>query len=205
MVATSHDRTIKVKLATGEVLKFGESAFPDIIVSKEEIEQRYGMMPSPKRTDASRASFRDTVEYFFEVAKRILQRDGFHLPLVFLFLPDGKVRTIGLDLEDQTDKYAAWPRVASEVKRYHAKAVISINEAWIAPLDETQPLRPASQSLERKEVLTIDGANIDGEEVSLMCTFEREDDQIILGETEDDYQFFRASFEPVKRVWRGEE
>lgn len=79
--------------------------------------------------------------------------------------------------------------------------MIVIAESWMAPADDAKSYQTASESQERREVISVVGADMNGDKVSMMCPFERDDGKIILGETYSDFLDEVNFLQPIHRVW----
>ena len=104
--------------------------------------------------------------------------------------------------QDRSEKYLIWSKVADEVKRNGAKAIIAISEAWLGKQDPKFPDPPAGESPDQNEALHLCAASADGVEFSYICHFKRIDGSIVFGET-DIIEDKKASLflEPIRKAW----
>lgn len=200
MVASEETRTAWIKLSTKESIK------PIIqkweISTSKEVKEKYGSLIKTSLNEKTQPrNLKDFANLIFEWGKHILEVDGHHITLVFFIFPDYSISLMELRPEDRSEKYLMWSKVAEEIKRNGAKAILAISEAWIAPQDQQFPYRPAGESPDKAEALDLCAASNSGEEISFICRFKRIDSKIVFGKTniiEGKNAFF---LEPVRRVW----
>ncbi len=96
-------------------------------------------------------------ECLFQIAKQILQKDGYHINLVLIQNLDYKWTMISPIFEDQVSKYIYFSNLAKKVREENIIAIIFIGECWVGTLDvlENSGLR-ASEQPDRKEALFVD-------------------------------------------------
>lgn len=200
MIASSEDRTVHIRMATGELmdLKF-ETVEADQNI-QEQAKARYGVPTKARGSTGVGSDLESMVTFFFEQAKKVLVADGHHVTMVFL-VSDSGIANYGIEMADQSEKYRLWNRMAVEVERLKAHRLILISEIWMAPMDEAKPFQRASQSPARTEALSVFGADMEGEEVSMLCPFENHEGQIILGEDKIDYSEEANFLLPVRKAW----
>lgn len=199
MIATEWSRTQWLKLPTGEFLHPSFSEIEGIPL--DEAIARYGLASTLKAKKDKAKDLLGFGEVLFEQAKRIFQVDGYLITTAFLILPDKKVMVIQLMPEDREDKYVLYARLASEVERMGANAVIFISENWMAPFDPKFPDRPAIDSPERLEALGLDAISSSGEEFGLACLFKKHNGLIEFEDTVSLDKISSFFLAPVKRVW----
>lgn len=69
--------------------------------------------------------------YFFNLSKALFERDGFHISVVHLFDRQWTyVDMIGVQFEDQADKYIFWRSMAERVAAQNIGAIVWISELW---------------------------------------------------------------------------
>jgi hypothetical protein len=200
MVASEETRTTWIKLSNKELLQ------PIIekleVAPFEEVKERYGsLVETVLKEKRKPRNLKEIANLFFEWGKHILEVDGHHITLVAFIFSDYPISFMELRPEDRSEKYLMWSKVAEEIKRNGAKAILAISEAWVAPQDQQSPYRPAGESPDKEEALHLCAASASGEEFSFICKFKRIDGKIVLGETniiEGKSPFF---FEPIRRVW----
>lgn len=198
MIATQELRTACVDARTGQVLQLQRR--PGRFIPPEVVRSHYGALDLSSLRKRTGSRLRDLAEFFFGLGKRILERDGFHHPIVFL-LSKTEMHTCSLQFEDQTDKYVVWRAVAADVERVGATTIIAVAESWSAPFDPKHPQRHAVDSPDRTEGLAVNAASEGGEHLSIACHFERVDGKIVFGETIRDTDGSIGMFFPIYEVW----
>jgi hypothetical protein len=139
--------------------------------------------------------FADIAEWLSEQACVALADDGGHASVVFLGLPDGKVRAQRFDATGQHDVADAWSRVATWAKGVGANAVYFVAEAKRAADDE------AAEIDEEEDVLLFAALNADGIEVRHETPFTRDDEgSVTLGETERS-EDVAVPFNEFRELW----
>ena len=198
MEALSESVTVWVKLSTGEYLKSNLAReIPKI--SEKEITDTYGPFLKSEQKSPNR---REWAKLLLENDKRVLSVDGYHVPIMFLELPDGKTNMMTFKAEDPSEKYIVAQKLANEVKRTGTKSIISIGETWQAPYDKRYLGKPIEELLNRDEALTVDCISSDGEEFSFTCKFRRENDSIQFDAVEELTGPSNIFFTPVRQAWR---
>lgn len=204
MVVTDDRRTVWVDLATKESVMLHSRTIP---VTPENSEvgkaliRHYGVPTQLSRPDSGRKGLRDFAESLFELARRVLEIDGYHTAIVFLILDEGGLEQRTMYPETMSDKMLLWATIAQDVERTGACALVFVSESWLAPHDPEHPERTATESPDRIEVLTLTAASMDGDEFTLMCTFERRDGDIDVGEAQEYVAEWTPFLGPVREVW----
>ncbi len=135
-----------------------------------------------------------------ERARETLESDGEHALMFFLVGGDGQIHAqlVGATTRDEMPE--ALNRIADEVKRDEAIAVVVVGEAWTAPSESVQA-NSVAESLAARDVLFVAALNATGEELTLETPVQRHDDQhVSLGETEttNGHSLF---LNPVRLIW----
>jgi hypothetical protein len=144
------------------------------------------------------------------MARYMLERDGFHVPMAHLF--DGKGAPAGagivvLAYEDPARKYLTQQLLADEVARCGARAVILITEAWTAPMpedfDPEKPSRRPRDHPDRGQALIVTVATWDGRSRTYTSPFTIDDAGCVtlLGEAQASDTARMLSLAPVQQVW----
>ncbi|MCE5278442.1 MAG: hypothetical protein ABFD92_07115 [Planctomycetaceae bacterium] len=193
-------RTICVRLSNGDRIAVTRRvAFSEM--GQEVMKAQYGGFPIISLEQMGSGNLRKTSEWLFECAREIFLVDGYHVPIVFLLLPDRGMLSICLKLDEQIEKYLVWRAIAGDVERTGAEAIIAIGEMWWAPYDAKYPHRQAGQSSERREMLALYALSRDDEAISLKCDIIRSNEGVTLEEVAEENQVSPNFLEPVKRVW----
>lgn len=166
------------------------------------IEKRYKFSELGEPT-SPKSSLRERALFAFQMAKRIIEKDGYHRPIVLYFTADGKSAVHDLQTEDRADILVARRVVAANVRKMRAVAIISIGEAWMAPVPEDRIVKaPAGESPDRREILQVHAVSRDGEQHSFAAEITRKGNRVRLGprmEMNLEHSFY---LEPVRAVWR---
>ena len=169
----------------------------------KKITRRYKGSPMLNNT-AWPADFIKLCEYYFNSAKWVMEKDGFHIFLVVFLKGHVPIAMRQLFPNDQADKIRMMIEIASEVRIIGADGIITISEAWRAEYDPDHPHRGASQHPNKYETLMIAAANKIGEKYAASALVSRHgllNKKVKLGPTtlED---FTGTNFlEPVIKVW----
>lgn len=203
MEASRESRSASLHLVTGDFIGV-QSSTPDLSTTVDaDVEERYGRFWESAPKPPGRAI--DQAIVYHEWGKTFLKRDGNHAPFVWLFRDGKPVRMGQMFPEDQQDKMLMMERLAGEVERLSADAVIVSTEAWMALLvaenDDRHRLR-AGERDDRFEAFVTEAVERDGSSVNLTTVFVREDEGIVFASTQTDFGRPALTFEPIRRVWR---
>lgn len=202
MIDTNEYRAIRLRISSGELVDLQRHP---VQIEPEDLhlaQERYdlsSLVGSVGKDDPDR--LRVFAKTILEIAKRILLADKALVPFVFLLLPSKQCNLIRLQFDDRTEKYLIWSAVAADVERTGATAIVTVAESWFAPFDESNPLRPAGELPERKELISVDAISEAGEEISMLQFFERTGEQIQLGDLVSEFRGHAYYLDPIRRVW----
>ena len=144
----------------------------------------------------------ETLRSLFSVARRVFETDGHHDTIMFILQQSRPVRIIQLGPEDQAEKYLLMRRMADEVARTAADAVVLLSESWSAPFDPEYPYRRASEAPDRREYVTGTLVQKEGEPIQLMARIARADDRVTLEQTEEIRDPFLWAYAPIYAAWK---
>jgi hypothetical protein len=161
------------------------------IIELETVLERYGGIPVP--VEGQHRSLRHVAEYTFELAKTVLEKDGYHLPLALLLDSDFSYNVASLNIEDRADKYLVFRELARQVRIAGAIAVIVISEFWVYPAD--------AMVRERSEALALTLLSKDAESFAWFCPFTRQGSSIVIGERIEQDVGDLSFLDPIRRVW----
>lgn len=136
-------------------------------------------------------------------AKNVLQTDGYHKHVIFLFKDNSPVGIYNIRPEDRSDKYLLWRQLAREVEKEQVNAIISINEAWVTQIN-TNPRTTLIEQDIRKEALLVTVVTNKGHCKTFVTKFKRKYNKIKFNATTIDrgeHNFLR----PVINVWKTRE
>jgi len=129
------------------------------------------------------------VAWQFEEARRALTAQGTYQQCIALYVGDQWV-SAELSSTDLQDRYQMWSRIAGEVERSGADAVLTIFAEGGRRSGEAQRL-------------VLAGESADGQHRTLSAAFERRPNQVRFGRTRVDHDGRRWYFlDPVREVWR---
>lgn len=129
MMSTSESRTSWVKMKTGEMLHFVQATVPMRPDITEEVKRRYNLDELKMAEGLKTGTLKDSAQYWFEVAKRMVAKDGHHINVAILLGPNPDMVIFGM--EEPTGKFAMWDRLASNVESSGAKSIIVIGEVFL--------------------------------------------------------------------------
>lgn len=161
----------------------------------------FGSQERPRKLKSAR-SLVDDAAIWFEHAKTVLQRDGYHLPLAIVGHADGRCRIQVLAMDDRPAKYLAFRWLAAEIEKTGATSVVVINEVWASKARDGGTFGYPSDDPDRREALQLVAADASGRTCSQLVFFRRDESgKVRLGEQSvltDDRPFFLA---PILAVW----
>ena len=201
MVSLSRYRSVYIKLSTGEFIA-PQTKFEEMPEGIGDIaKKRYDLQDFTRSNSSNPLTLSERAGQFFEIAKKILKKDGHLNHIVILFLPNGQTRMLTLDLKDRSEKYLGFSQVAEEVERTGAHALINIAESWIARQDPSNPNQTATDSPDRLEAITLSAISSQGEEYNLLARFEHQGENIDIGPTQEAEGMGSSALDPIRRVW----
>ena len=103
--------------------------------------------------------------------------------------------------EDQAQKYLLLRKVAHEVTKHCADAVIGLAEIWRAPADRLKPFQRAVDSPAREEALAANLVTKHEDPIHFTATINRDPESLTLGETHVERDQALFSFAPVYEAW----
>jgi hypothetical protein len=203
MTNTDGPRSFLIRLLDGQHLTVRKTEMPTRQLSITEAREHYGIVPiAPELLKRNPRDLRANSEFFFSIARTVMEKDGYHRSIAFLLLPNGRSQIGNFDLKDRVDKLLIWRKIASEVERLRAYAVIFISEVWTAEFDASNPTLTASDSPKREEALALDALDSTGVHVSFLARIYRTSNEVILGETQDMSDMRPLYLNPVCETWK---
>ncbi|NVK55882.1 MAG: hypothetical protein HWE26_09715 [Alteromonadaceae bacterium] len=169
------------------------------------IEEKYGDTPlfreKGETGSLTSKSFKEQCEFFFEQAKCVLQKDGYHIHLAMIFVGKTLAEIIEIRNEDKADKYMTMRNLASTVERIGADSFIMVSEAWGAKFDPMNPYRGAAEAPSRQEVLMLVGATNEGDSYCFSAPFFRDGEVISFGDQEIMDATTMNAIQPILAIW----
>jgi hypothetical protein len=206
MVASRRSRTVLRNLQSGALIDMEMNAIGGPTIGREEVLERYGENLTSFQPPREKGLF-GLAEVFHLMGRRFLAVDG-RLETVVWLLRDGHpLRQIALEPQDQREKYLAIARVAEEVDRLGADAVVFTTEVWEAPAldsaDSRAEMRPGERE-DRTEAMVTYAISRDDKFRLWRSGMTRDDaGNIELGEMSSHEDGVPLFFQPVFDVWSG--
>lgn len=199
MIGHADARTLNVWLATGAPVKF-ETVEKEIDrEAGPALQARYGMQPAEFYARSNSAE--DQLRSLFAAARKLFDKDGYHITLAFLLLDGKAVHIRELRPGEHGHKYLMMRELAHEVARRGADGVILLGETWAAAADPAKPMMRAVDSPNRKELLTGMLVTQAGEPLCLVAEIKRDGEAVTLGETAEHAGGAQFAFAPVYEAW----
>jgi hypothetical protein len=203
MVATDEPRSTTLTLSDGDILTIRKHEKQTDAEDMKKAVAHYGdEVLALSEAVRNAPSLGERAGAYFEHAKHLLKKDGFHQTIALLYRDSQVVRILSLRAQDQREKYLIWRDVSREVETTGATSIMTIGEVWNAPFDPEHPLRRAADSTEKTEALQLVGQSIEGETVALSCAFTRDEHGAILLGKNEEMNFVDIGFtRPIQRIW----
>lgn len=205
MVATTQTRTSRLHLGSGELMEPTQIFVPTTPRRREKAGARYGHTAGELSLKPDEDLIEASVRWF-EAAKRVLLKDGQHLPFIHLLTPDGDGAVHGIGADDRQALYLLMRQVAESVERIGATGVVHIGEFWMANAEELAPGQLAGDVPTRKETLRVEAATCDGRRRVHMVEFRKDEKgRVELGNSlvMDQPSNWWGFLEPIRQVWEG--
>lgn len=201
MVAGRDARTARLNLQTGEFMAHERiEPAPPTEEAMGRVEARYG--DSIRRLGRPGDSMEERIRWYHGLGRTMLEADGYHIMVMFVFRGGRPIASIRLQPEDQQDKYVLMEHVADDLLTYEADEVIVSGEVWMAPMDtdvERAWVRPADRK-DRIEGFVTYGANQKGSSLTLTTEFDRVDGKIVMQDIQESGVYPNALL-PIRRAW----
>lgn len=202
MVGHDQMRTLSISLADGSRITFEQKhVTKDFTPTEAEtLLARYGQSPV-EIMGRHYHSYADLAAEYFNLARSMFMRDGYHVSILFFFRQQKPVRIMQLRTENAQQKYLLMRELAHEVVKAGADAAIIIGEVWIASAESLKPYERPANSPERREALTLSLVTKDGEPLEFMAMIERSGQKALLGETRKADNVAPFEFAPFYQAW----
>gem|GEM_PF-1081717 len=202
MIATRENRTVMMKLSTGEVLSIRTHVANIDRKSAEEAAKRYGYNESLELFKKKPQNLLEQAQFWFNTAKMILTKDGYLIPTIILGPPNPGV--FHFALHEQIDKQIMWKRITQQIEISGAEWFVFIGEAWLRTPEEIT--QPKDRQYKPREMISIIGASKDEGFVSIGAEFKRENNNIhLLKENirNQENGIETKQLEPIRKIWKG--
>lgn len=151
MIGHADARSLNINLADGGRVEFEEIKETVDGTDAKELMEHYGDahvgMFGPKGADE-----KEIAASLFNTARKVFLKDGYHESIFFLFTKRKLVSLFVIRPESRSQKYLLMRRVAHQVARHGADALIHVGEMWMAPADSVKPYQHAVDSSVREEI-----------------------------------------------------
>lgn len=189
MDVPDEERTIYIAVSDGRQMEIARipKAAPSAKVRRL-ARKRYGKGGWEGLEDAR--TFSDMADVFFKEARRLMLRDGYHLPLMLLWKDLTPLDQIRAWPTDRRAKYMMMRDAAARARETGATGVMFISEAWTARREDIPQSGFAADAERRGEALVMCAAASGGEMFTLQAGITRKRRKIhkvkTLGPTERD-------------------
>jgi len=134
MVTTRAERTIWMKLYTGEELQPVQYHKEIDLDEIRKAARRYGLDEKCELFKKKPETLSEEAEFWFNMAKIVLCKDGYHIPMVILYGPNPAI--IHMRLDEQVDKYLMWEQIGEHVEVSGAERLVFVSEVWLRVPEE---------------------------------------------------------------------
>ena len=203
MIGHADARTLDVWLATGVPIEF---EIVEKTVRADELkeaggrlEERYEVRANEMYADGGRAA--DHQQALFNTARKMFEKDGYHITLAFLLRNGKPVHFRELRPGEHGHKYLMMRSLAHEVVSHGADAIILMGESWSAPVDPSKPYLRAADSPDRMEFLVSTLVTKTGEPIHLSARIHRVRKTVRLHPTEEEVGGAHFLFAPIYEAW----
>jgi hypothetical protein len=200
MIGHADARSFDINLAHAGLVKFEETRRTVGRTDVKKIVERYGGLPT-RMFGPKGASEEEIASSLFANAQKLFLKDGYHISIFFLFKKRSLVKLFEVRSENRAQKYLLMRRVASEVTRHGADAVVHLGEVWTAPADSLKPYQFAVDSPVREEALEATLVRKHGDPINFVAPIHRTPEGVKLGETDVIRDPALFSFAPVYEAW----
>lgn len=149
---------------------------------------------------------------FMETARRVMNKDGYHDTLCFLYRGNEVAAMRKLQFNNQQEKMLSFEHVAELVESTRSDGVLVIGEMWVAVQTEKEKelgtvFFPARDRLDRMEALSVYAVTRDGRQAEQLCMVERGPNGEAQCEEPGPVEFnvLTNTALPIKRKWENME
>lgn len=200
MISHHERRTAFLSLKTG---KFVEMEKRPLISRRKVTRAARRRYDDPKKfLKAKYASAQDMAVDYFNMARHVFLKDGFHATLALLCRNNVPVTHVQLLPADRQQKYLMMRSLGVEVARVGADAVMLIGESWIAPPEKVGEWQFPVDVPDRGEALTLTLVTKEAEPVDFEAVIHREGSTVHLDDTKIGKGAAVYAFMPIYQVWK---
>lgn len=166
------ERTIYIAVRDGREMEIGRipKGPPSVKVTRL-ARKRYGKDAWAGLKEAR--TFAGMAEIFFAEARRVMLRDGYHIPIMLLWKDLVPLDQIQAWPTDQRAKYMMMRDIAARARQIGANGVTFVSEAWTARREDLPESGFAAEAERRGEALVMFAATSEGEMFSLQAKVTR--------------------------------
>lgn len=185
-------------------LSEGKMAYYDIkkvSLDRDTVAKAAERYPELSRLSAAQKEtkhFKDVCYGWFSIARTLLERDGYHVPMAMLETEGGPVLQ-QFRMDDRADKHVMMRELADHCSRTGADSCIFITEAWTARLNPQFGPHAANYP-NRGEALVLHAIHQDGTVVELSASFTKTHGIVFLGPTVEIGGAFQGSMKAVAKA-----
>lgn len=204
MIGHEDARTLDVWLATGKPLEFEEirkePSRDEAMAEAPRLKERYGVDPAKMYADSGKVH--DHARSLFAVARKMFDKDGYHITMAILLRGGKPVDFRELRPIEHGHKFLMMRTLAQQAQKVGADAAIMISETWSAPANPAKPYMRAADSPDRKELLTATAVSKDGDPLHLSAEILRDEKMVTLADTIEHVGGAHFAFAPLYEVWK---
>lgn len=174
MIGLDWDRTLWIDLRNESIV---EPSSTPVNLSEEDIGKvvkKYPELANFKDKMVTPMNLQNEASVFFEAAKFLLKKDGYHNPIALLRYADGRGKLIQLQMDDKSEKHLLIRQLAIDIEKTGANSIILINEIWASPYSSEKSFLQPADDPNRKEGLQLIAADAEGQVIVHSVLFERD-------------------------------
>ncbi len=199
MIGHGDARTINISLSDGKRFELSHLSVPLDVEEGRKSAEKYGLRPDDIWD--SKGDQETVLGSLFSAARKMTEKDGKHVTMVVLLRSNKPVRLAQVEFPDQGAKYVVMRDIANDVAKLAADGVILIGEGWRATANASKPYMRAVDAPGRIEVLHAVLVRRDDDPVELFADFQRQSDQVKLGDTQTVRGGQHYMFAPIYEAW----
>jgi hypothetical protein len=203
MIGHGDLRSLDVWLADGTPIEFDrierKIGRDELLAEGDRLKDRYDI--EPKEIFGQSDTSEGTLDALFKTARKVLEKDGQHITIMFYFKGKTLLDVIELRPAEHGHKYIMMRNSAHDLVRKGADTVIMIGEAWSAPYLPSNPYRRAADAPEREERLVANLVRKTGEPIQLSARMVRKDTRVAVEETHVQRGGANFLFAPFYEAW----
>lgn len=204
MIGHENARTLDVWLATGKPLEFEEVRKTlrreEVMAEAPKFKERYDV--DPTTIYAHSGEVHDHARSLFAVARKMFEKDGYHITIVILMRSGKPVDFRELRPEEHGHKFMMMRTLAQHAQKIGADAAVLLSETWSAPADPAKPFMRAVDSPDRRELLTATAVSKSGDPLHLSAEIRRDGENVRLANTVEHLGGAHFAFAPLYEVWK---